>query len=61
MLRRPFRPLVINLRASYAMEIEKIVNNLVRSGRQQIAVLHQNDAFGKDGLAGIQKALARRG
>ena len=60
-LRRPFRPLVINLRASYAMEIEKIVNNLVRSGRQQIAVLHQNDAFGKDGLAGVQKALARRG
>ena len=60
-LRQPFRPLVINLRASYAMEIEKIVRNLVRSGRQQIAVLHQNDAFGKDGLVGIQKALARRG
>ena len=60
-LRRPFRPLVINLRASYAMEIEKIVNNLVRSGRQQIAVLHQNDSFGKNGLAGVQKALARRG
>ena len=60
-LRRPFRPLVINLRASYAMEIEKIVNNLVRSGRQQIAVLHQNDAFGKDGLAGIQQAMGRRG
>ena len=35
LLREPFRPMVFNLRASYQAEIDRIVNDLVRSGRLQ--------------------------
>jgi ABC-type branched-subunit amino acid transport system substrate-binding protein len=61
LLREPFRPMVFNLRASYQAEIDQIVNNLVRAGRHRIAVLHQKDAFGEDGLRATRSALARHG
>jgi ABC-type branched-subunit amino acid transport system substrate-binding protein len=61
LLREPLRPMVFNLRASYQAEIDRIVNDLVRSGRQRIAVLHQEDAFGEDGLRATRSALARHG
>ena len=61
LLREPFQPMVFNLRASYQAEIDRIVNDLVRSGRHRIAVLHQEDAFGEDGLRATHSALARHG
>lgn len=61
LLRQPLRPMVFNLRASYQAEIDRIVNDLVRDGRHRIAVLHQEDAFGEDGLRASRSALARHG
>ncbi len=61
LLRQPFRPLVFNLRASYQAEIDRIVKDLLRTGRHRIAVLHQEDAFGEDGLRATRSALARHG
>ena len=61
LLREPFRPMVFNLRASYQAEIDRIVDDLVRAGRHRIAVLHQEDAFGEDGLRATRSALARHG
>lgn len=59
LLREPVRPTVFNLRASYQAEIDRIVNDLVREARHRIAVLHQDDAFGEDGLAASEAALRR--
>jgi ABC-type branched-subunit amino acid transport system substrate-binding protein len=61
LLRQPFRPMVFNLRASYQAEIDRIVAELLRTGRHRIAVLHQEDAFGEDGLRATRRALARHG
>lgn len=52
---------VFNIRASYGDEAEKIVQHLTTLGSQRIAVLWSNNGFGKDGLAGVQKALEKRG
>jgi hypothetical protein len=61
LLRVPHRPLVFNLRAGYQLEIDRMVDVLVRDGRHRIAVLHQSDAFGADGLAASRSALRRHG
>jgi len=52
---------VFNVRASYGDEAEKIVQHLTTIGTQRIAVLWSNNGFGKDGLAGVQRALEKRG
>ena len=59
-LRTPFNPWIFHLRASYADETEHMVKQLVTQGIQRVAVLYQDDAFGKSGLAGVEAALARR-
>jgi branched-chain amino acid transport system substrate-binding protein len=61
LLREPQRPMVFNLRASYHAEIQRMVNALVRAGLHQIAVVHQLDAFGEDGLEGSRQALKHHG
>ena len=53
--------MVVNLRASYQMEIDKIVESLVRNARQKIAIIYQDDAFGKDGLKSAESALKKHG
>jgi branched-chain amino acid transport system substrate-binding protein len=54
-------PNVVNLRASYFQETEAMVERLTTDlGTQKIAILYQDDAFGLAGLAGVQRALARR-
>lgn len=57
---RAFDPNIFWLRASYAQEAEKIVEQLVSIGIRRIAVFHQNDPFGLSGLKGVQDALAKR-
>ena len=58
-LRTPVNHYMFHLRASYADETEAIVNHLVGLGINQIAVLYQNDGFGKSGLDGVVATLAR--
>jgi len=50
---------MFNVRASYANETEAIVNQLVSLGFKNIAVLYQNDGFGKSGLDGVVAALRK--
>ena len=57
-LRQPFNRLVFHVRASYYDETALIVRQLVNLGIKKIAVFHQNDAYGKAGLDGVNKALA---
>lgn len=50
---------MFNLRASYADEAEAIGKQLVTLGLQNIAVLYQNDGYGKAGLDGITETLKK--
>jgi ABC-type branched-subunit amino acid transport system substrate-binding protein len=59
-LRTPFNPWIFHVRAGYADEAEHMVQQLVTQGIQRVAVLYQNDGFGKAGLEGVEAALARR-
>lgn len=58
-IRSPMKKNVFNIRASYHQEIKAIVSYLMRYGRQSVAIAYQNDAFGRDGLQGLKKALAK--
>lgn len=58
-IRSPMKKNVFNIRASYHQEIKAIVSYLMRYGRKSIAIAYQNDAFGRDGLQGLKKALAK--
>jgi branched-chain amino acid transport system substrate-binding protein len=59
-LRTPFNPWIFHLRAGYADEAEHMIKQLTTQGISRVAVLYQDDAFGKAGLAGVEAALARR-
>jgi branched-chain amino acid transport system substrate-binding protein len=59
-LREPFNRCIFNVRASYFDETERIVENLVAQGVKNIAVFYQNDAYGKAGLAGMERAMKKR-
>lgn len=53
---------VINLRASYNQETEEIVARLIADrGIERVAVLFQDDSFGRAGYRGVLQALDRRG
>ncbi|HEX5128056.1 MAG TPA: ABC transporter substrate-binding protein, partial [Rhodocyclaceae bacterium] len=54
-------PNIFHVRASYADETAKIVEQFARSGLKRIAVFYQNDAFGEAGLADVETALAKQG
>ncbi len=60
-LRDPQNRYIFNVRASYFDETEQIVDSLVNQGVKKIAVFYQNDAYGKAGLAGVEKAMNKRG
>lgn len=60
-LRNPFNPYIFHVRAGYADETEHMVNQVATLGMKRIAVMYQNDAFGKAGLAGVEAAVAKRG
>jgi branched-chain amino acid transport system substrate-binding protein len=59
-LREPFSRQLFHVRASYFDETERIVQHLFTLGVKKIAVLYQNDAYGKAGLEGINRALSKR-
>jgi branched-chain amino acid transport system substrate-binding protein len=60
-LRNPYKPNVVNIRASYFQETEEMVERLTKDLKvERIAILYQDDAFGRAGLAGVQKAMEKR-
>lgn len=59
-LRSPFNPWIFHVRAGYADEAEHMVQQLTTLGMNRVAVMYQNDGFGKAGLAGVEAALAKR-
>lgn len=60
-LRDPKWDNVINLRASYNQETEEMVARLTEDlGIERIAVLYQDDSFGRAGYRGARAALERR-
>lgn len=61
LLRTPFNPYAINMRASYFQETEALASYLVdQHGKKRIACFYQDDAYGAAGLEGIKRALASR-
>lgn len=58
-LYEPLKHEVINVRASYFNETREQVDSLWRVNIRRIAVLYQDDAFGKTVLDGVQHALAK--
>ncbi len=57
-LREPLSRYVINIRASYYQETRVAIRHLVEDlGISKIAVFYQYDAFGFDGLTGVDLAL----
>lgn len=53
---------VFNVRATYAAETEAWIQHLVdEKGMKNIAILYQDDGFGRVGLAGVTAALEKRG
>lgn len=61
-LREPYKPLVMNVRASYYQETEAMVEHLTKDlGYTRIGIMYQDDGYGQAGLAGLQRALENRG
>ena len=51
----------MNLRASYAQETEEMVGRLIDDlAIDRIAILYQDDSFGRAGYRGVRQALERR-
>ena len=60
-LRDPKWDNILNLRASYYQETEEMVARLIEDlGVTRIAVLYQDDSFGRAGYRGVRLALDRR-
>ena len=61
-LRAPELTNVVNVRASYGQETEAWIKHLTEDlGYDRIAILYQDDSFGRVGLDGVNKALQSRG
>jgi ABC-type branched-subunit amino acid transport system substrate-binding protein len=53
---------IVNYRATYGQETEAWIKHLTEDlGHKKIAILYQDDSFGRVGLEGVQKALEKRG
>jgi branched-chain amino acid transport system substrate-binding protein len=61
-LRDPSLTNVVNIRASYRQETEAWIEHLTTDlGLSRIAILYQDDSFGRAGLEGVTEALKKRG
>lgn len=61
-LRAPDLHNVVNIRASYSAEAEDWIKHLTEDRHvRNIAIFYQDDFFGRDGLAGVKRALEKRG
>jgi len=60
-LRKPVTFQIINIRASYDDEAEKLVDTFIKTGAKKFSVFYQDDGFGLAVLSGTEKALKKRG
>lgn len=58
-LREPLNRQIFNIRGSYFDETQHLAERLVSVGLKNIAVFYQNDAYGRAGLAGVERALKK--
>lgn len=56
-LHQPVQKYVFNVRATYQREAEQAVAHMASMGTTRIAVIHVDDSFGTDALAGAQKGF----
>lgn len=56
---RVFDKLVYNVRASYADELEKIVEHFAPLGVKRFAIVYYDDVVGKENLAAVDRALKK--
>lgn len=62
LLRNPFKKYIVNIRGSYFEETEEMARYYVDTLHyKNIAILYQDDSFGRAGLEGITRALQKRG
>lgn len=50
---------IFNIRASYADEADQLVQHLATVGIKRIAIVYQNNSFGKEVFTATQQAMAR--
>ncbi|MFK7852497.1 MAG: ABC transporter substrate-binding protein [Granulosicoccus sp.] len=61
-LRDPDNVHVVNVRGTYDQETEAWIEHLTTDlDSKRIAILYQDDSFGRVGLSGVEKALHKRG
>jgi branched-chain amino acid transport system substrate-binding protein len=60
-LREPMNPYIFHIRASYTDETASMVEHLNTIGVHRIAVMYQDDPFGKSGLTGAEAAMQKLG
>ena len=58
--RKPLNRYIFNVRASYFQETDDLVELLTKLNLTRIAVFYQNDAYGKAGLEGVDRAMKKR-
>jgi branched-chain amino acid transport system substrate-binding protein len=58
-MNKPFQKYIFNVRARGAIEIDKIVEQMVTLGMKKIAIVYADDGFGKDVMAGTEEAMKR--
>jgi branched-chain amino acid transport system substrate-binding protein len=59
-LRKPEHKFVFHIRPSYTDEVNRMVQQLVQMGIQDIAVVYLDNPFGKEVLANAQRVLAEQ-
>jgi branched-chain amino acid transport system substrate-binding protein len=57
---RVFNKHVYNMRASYADELEKIVDHYTLFGIKRFSIVYYDDVVGKENLAAVERALKKR-
>lgn len=58
---RVFNRYVYNMRASYADELEKIVEHFTPLGIKRFSIVHYDDVVGRENFAAVERALKKRG
>jgi ABC-type branched-subunit amino acid transport system substrate-binding protein len=56
---RVFNKNVYNMRASYADELEKIVEHYLTLGSKRFSIVHYDDVVGKENLTAVERALKK--
>lgn len=56
---RVFNKNVYNVRASYADELEKIVEHYILLGSKRFSIVHYDDVVGKENLTAVERALKK--